>query len=36
MRIRDARNAVTTRRHVNDLIEYLHGNRHALVNYGHR
>jgi hypothetical protein len=33
---RDVRNAVATRRHVSDLIEYLHANRHALVNYGQR
>jgi hypothetical protein len=34
--VRDVRSAVATRRHVNDLIEYLHANRHALVNYGRR
>lgn len=34
--VRDVRGAVATRRHVNDLIEYLHANRHALVNYGRR
>ncbi|WP_175492707.1 ISKra4 family transposase [Methylocapsa palsarum] len=34
--VRDVRSAVATRRYVNDLIEYLHANRHALVNYGRR
>ncbi|WOJ91838.1 hypothetical protein RZS28_19130 (plasmid) [Methylocapsa polymorpha] len=34
--VRDVRSAVAARRHVNDLIEHLHANRHALVNYGRR
>ena len=34
--VRDVRSAVAARRHVTDLIEYLHANRHALVNYGQR
>ncbi len=34
--IRDARGADTARRYIHDLIEYLHANRRALVNYGQR
>jgi len=34
--VHDVRNAVATRRHIGELIEYLHANRHALVNYGRR
>ena len=34
--VRDARSADTVRRHIHDLIEYLHANRCALVNYGQR
>jgi hypothetical protein len=34
--VRDVRGAVAVRRHVNDLIEYLHANHLALVNYGRR
>ena len=34
--VRDVRGADAVRRHVNDLIEYLHANRLALVNYGRR
>jgi hypothetical protein len=34
--VRDVRSAVATQRYVDDLIEYLHANRHALVNYGRR
>ncbi|WP_424376080.1 transposase [Methylocystis silviterrae] len=32
--VRDVRGAAAVRRHVNDLIEYLHANHLALVNYG--
>jgi len=32
--VRDVRGAVAARRHIADLIEYLHASRHALVNYG--
>ena len=32
--VRDVRRTAAARRHVNDLIEYLHANRLALVNYG--
>jgi hypothetical protein len=34
--VRDLRGAVTLRRHISDLIDYLHANRHARVNYGQR
>jgi hypothetical protein len=34
--VRDVRGAVAARRHIVDLIEYLHANRSALVNYGQR
>ena len=34
--VRDVRGAVAARRHIADLIEYLHANRGALVNYGRR
>jgi hypothetical protein len=34
--VRDVRGAAAVRRHVNDLIEYLHANHLALVNYGRR
>jgi hypothetical protein len=34
--VRDVRSAVAARRHIDDLIEYLHANRHALVNYRQR
>jgi hypothetical protein len=34
--VRDVRGAVAARRHIRDLVEYLHANRHALVNYGQR
>jgi len=34
--VREVRGAVAARRHVSDLIEYLHANRHALVSYGQR
>ena len=34
--VRDVRGAVSTRRHISDLIEYLHANRRALVNYERR
>ncbi len=34
--VRDVRSAVAARRHVNDLIEYLRANRHALADYGQR
>jgi len=30
------RGADATRRHVHDLIDYLHADRHALANYGRR
>ncbi len=34
--VRDVRGAVAARRHIAQLIEYLHANRGALVNYGRR
>jgi hypothetical protein len=34
--VRDVRGAVAARRHIADLIEYLHSNRGALMNYGRR
>jgi hypothetical protein len=34
--VRDTRGASAARRHIGDLIEYLHANRGALVNYGQR
>ena len=34
--VRDVRGAVAARRHIADLIEFLHANRGALVNYGRR
>lgn len=34
--IRDVHGAAAARRHIADLIEYLHANRRALVNYGQR
>lgn len=34
--VRNARGAETARRHIHELIEYLHANRRALVNYGRR
>jgi len=34
--VRELRGSAVTRRHIKDLIEYLHANRHALVNYGQR
>jgi hypothetical protein len=34
--VRDARGASAVRRHIGDLIEYLHANRRALVNYRRR
>jgi hypothetical protein len=34
--VREVRDAVAARRHISDLIEYVHANRHALVNYGRR
>jgi hypothetical protein len=34
--VRDVRGAAAARRHIADLIEYLHANRGALVNYGRR
>ncbi len=34
--VRDVRGAVAARRHIADLIEYLHANRGALVNYRRR
>jgi hypothetical protein len=36
LHVREVRVAVAARRHISDLIEYLHANRHALVNYGGR
>jgi len=36
LHVRDTRGAAAARRHISDLIEYLHANRHALVNYGRR
>jgi hypothetical protein len=36
LHVREVRGAVAARRHISDLIEYLHANRHALVNYGGR
>ena len=34
--VRDVRGAVAARRHIDDMIEYLHANRGALVNYERR
>jgi len=34
--VRDVCGAIAARRHIADLIEYLHANRRALVNYGRR
>jgi hypothetical protein len=34
--VRDVRGAAAAQRHINDLIEYLHANHLALVNYGRR
>ena len=36
LHVRDLRGAAAARRHISDLIEYLHANRHALVSYGRR
>jgi hypothetical protein len=32
LHVRDVRSGGAARRHISDLIEYLHANRHALVN----
>jgi hypothetical protein len=34
--VRDVKGAAAVLRHINDLIEYLHANQLALVNYGQR
>ena len=34
--VRDLRGAAAARRHIGDLVEYLHANRRALVNYRQR